>query len=242
MSNFITSLQQDLAALLAADETHAHIQVIREAARERAGGVSFEDAVNNATLGKVPVNGKVGLACLVFLPEGKPASRSNTGIVADFEITVRYVENPSLNSSAAHGTGMTCEDALVEGMLLIQNWTPLRGHTLTVEDFGKVPLDKQPSLWAWECTVLAHDSQAARPKCAKPSITAVEDVEGATVTLATTTAGAQLYYTLDGGLPTPADGTLYSEPFLLVTTKTVRAMAWLTNHLPSDCANEEVSP
>lgn len=237
--NFITGLQKDLASLLGADETHRNVQIIREAANDRAGGVVFENAVNQALMGKVPVNGKVGLACLIFCPEGKPLNRSNTGLVVDFEITVRYVCNTSLNASPNNGTGISCEDILVEGMLLIQNWTPLRGHTLTIEDFGKVNLDKQPELWAWECVVKAHDAQKARPKCSTPKIVAASDEAGTTITVTTATADAALYYSLDGTLPTPSTGILYGVPFELTAPATLRVMAWADGYLPSDCASLE---
>jgi hypothetical protein len=235
--NFITGLQKDIAALLGADETHRFVQIIREAASDRAGGVVFENAVNNALMGKVPVNGKVGLACLIFCPEGKPLNRSNTGLVVDFEITVRYVCNTSLNASPNNGTGISCEDILVEGMLLMQNWTPLRGHTLTIEDFGKVNLDKQPELWAWECVVKAHDAQQARPKCGLPRITPATDESGTTITVTTASADADLYYTLDGALPTPEVGIKYEVPFELTAPASLRVMAWQSGFLPSDCAS-----
>ena len=234
--NFITNLQKDIASLLAADETHQHVQVIREAANEGPGGNLFEDAWKKDLLGKVPVNGKSGLACLVFCPEGKPLQRSNAGLVVDFEIVVRYVCNTSLNFGPS-GTMVSCEDMLVEGMLLIQAWTPLRGHTLTIEDFGKVALADQPHLWAWECVVKAHDAQRARVKCGLPRITAAaEEDESQTVTL-TGTEGESMYYTLDGTLPTPSSGILYALPFNVTGSPTVRAMAWMPGLMPSDCAN-----
>lgn len=235
--NFITGLQRDLADVLAADETMQHVHVIREAARERSGGVTFEEAVNKALLGKVPVNGKLGLALLIFCPEGKPATRSNTGIVSDFEVVIRVVENTSLNASTDHGTGTSCEDALVEAMLIVQNWTPLRGHTLSVGEFYKVPLDNQPQLWAWEFIVNAHDAQTARPKCGLPRITGAEHGGGKTITITAPTAEARTFYTLDGSLPTPNAGILYEVPFDLTSSATIRAMSWLTGCLPSDCAS-----
>ncbi len=235
-SNFIAGLQRDLAALLTADETMQHVHVIREAARDRSGGVTFEDAVNKALLGKVPVNGKVGLALLIFCPEGTPAGRANTGLVSDFEIVIRVVENTALNTSPDHGTGTSCEDILVDAMLIVQNWTPLRGHTLRVEDFYKVPMEN-PALWAWEFIIAAHDAQAARSKCALPKITAAEDGGITTITLSGMTDESQTFYTLDGSLPTPPAGILYDVPFDLTGSATIRAMSWRTNYLPSDCAN-----
>jgi uncharacterized protein (DUF1800 family) len=47
------------------------------------------------------------------------------------------------------------------------------------------------------------------------------------VTLLTSTAGAQIRYTTDGSTPTRTTGTLYSGPFLLTSSKTVRAIAYL---------------
>ena len=239
MSNFITDLQRDIASLLAADETHHHVQVIREASRDKPGGVTFEKAVNDALEGKVPVHGKVGLACIIFCPEGKPLSRSNTGLVCDFEITVRYVEHSSLNASPTNGTGISCEDILVEGMLLLQNWTPLRGHTLTIEDFGKVNLDRQPHLWAWEFLIKGHDAQTARNKCGLPKITAAENEGGSIITITNPSADAPavVYYSLDGTLPTPETGIAYEAPIDLTASATIRAMAWAPGYMPSDCAN-----
>lgn len=45
------------------------------------------------------------------------------------------------------------------------------------------------------------------------------------ITLVSTTPGAQIRYTTDGSTPTPSTGTLYSGPFTLTSTATVRAIA-----------------
>lgn len=231
--NFITGLQKDMAAMLASDEALQHVNVIREAPRERSGGVVFEDAVNRALDTKTPTRGKVGLAVIIFSPEGKPETRANSGLTTNFEIPVRVVENPSLNTSKDHGVNVPCEDMLVEVMLLLQNWTPLRGHPLRVADFYKVTLDKQPHLWAWECLIEAKDHQTPRPKCGLPVI----DMSETIVTVTTATADARLFYSLDGSLPTPETGIEYESPFDLTSSATVRAMAYAPGYMPSDCAN-----
>lgn len=46
------------------------------------------------------------------------------------------------------------------------------------------------------------------------------------LTLATSTAGAQIRYTTDGSTPTSATGTLYGGPFLLSSSATVKAIAF----------------
>lgn len=219
--------------MLAADEMLHHVQVIREAARTGPGAMLFEQAVYEALAGQVPVNGKTGLAVLVFTPEGKPASRANSGLVVDLELVVRVVENKSINDDTALGTGISCEDMLLEVMLLLQMWTPLRGHPLTIDDFYKVPLKDQDHLWAWECVVKTEDAAKGRDKCSLPKFT-----EGdINLTITTATAEADIYYTLDGSLPTPAS-TLYEGPIETPFSQptTVRAMAWKDGHRPSDCA------
>ncbi len=48
-----------------------------------------------------------------------------------------------------------------------------------------------------------------------------------TVTLSATGNGALLRYTLDGSTPTPTTGTVYTAPFVVSSTTTVRALAYL---------------
>ncbi|MBC8076356.1 MAG: chitobiase/beta-hexosaminidase C-terminal domain-containing protein, partial [Chloroflexales bacterium] len=44
--------------------------------------------------------------------------------------------------------------------------------------------------------------------------------------LSSTVAGAKIRYTLDGSVPTPTAGTLYSAPIAVSTTTAVRALAY----------------
>ena len=65
------------------------------------------------------------------------------------------------------------------------------------------------------------------PSVAKPSITGETPFFGATtVTIACTTTGASIYYTLDGSEPS-ATSLAYTEPFSLNETDTVKAIAIL---------------
>jgi uncharacterized protein (DUF1800 family) len=48
------------------------------------------------------------------------------------------------------------------------------------------------------------------------------------ITLITTTPGAQIRYTTDGSTPTAGTGTLYSGPFTLTSTATLKAIAYKT--------------
>jgi hypothetical protein len=58
-----------------------------------------------------------------------------------------------------------------------------------------------------------------------------------TVSLSTTTAGATIRYTTDGSAPTESHGDVYTAPFTLSASDTVRAVAILTGWLPSPVAS-----
>lgn len=68
-------------------------------------------------------------------------------------------------------------------------------------------------------------SGAEAPAVAAPTISGETSfAEQTTVTLACTTEGAEIFYTTDGSEPTAAS-TKYTEPFVLTTTATVKAIA-----------------
>jgi len=51
--------------------------------------------------------------------------------------------------------------------------------------------------------------------------------------LTTTTAGASIYYTTNGAVPTPVSATPYTAPLIITGTTLLRAAAFLTNYVPS---------
>ena len=62
----------------------------------------------------------------------------------------------------------------------------------------------------------------------------------ATVTLSTSTQGADIYYTTDGSNPAATD-TLYTSPFLLTNSATVKARAFKKTYTPSTMASATFS-
>jgi hypothetical protein len=54
------------------------------------------------------------------------------------------------------------------------------------------------------------------------------------VEVTTDTAGATIYYTLDGTEPLPTNGSVYGGPLTVSTTTTLRAVAYLEGYEPSD--------
>lgn len=55
------------------------------------------------------------------------------------------------------------------------------------------------------------------------------------VSLTNNTVGASIRYTLDGSDPTPTSGTVYTGAIAVPSTRSIRARAFLSGHLPSPC-------
>lgn len=237
--NLIQNLHFDVADLLDADEKMQHVSVITERPRGMdPGSLLFNARVKKWLAGQVLKNGKGGLALLVSLPEGTPQARGHTGLAVDFEFTVRAIELPGINDQDNIGTKMSVEELLIEAMLILQAWVPVRGHPLRILDFGPVEIDEAPSARAWDFVVATHDGQQARDKCQLPKFPAGSP----NVEITTATAGASIYFTTDGTLPTSLNGTLYTTPIDVSGggVETIRAMAYKAGMMASDCARLDV--
>jgi len=79
------------------------------------------------------------------------------------------------------------------------------------------------------------------PQVATPVFTSTAAQNGAKiVTITTNTAGANIYYTLDGSTPT-STSSLYAAPFLVTSNVTVNAIAQAHGYLPSSVGSETFS-
>ena len=72
---------------------------------------------------------------------------------------------------------------------------------------------------------------------AAPTISGTTPFDGSTTVTITAETGASIYYTLDGTTPT-ASSTIYSAPFTLTATKTVKAVA-VKNNISSSVTTKE---
>jgi hypothetical protein len=83
------------------------------------------------------------------------------------------------------------------------------------------------------------ESVRSQPPVATPVATPAPGTYGGSVqvSLSTGTAGASIRYTLDGSNPTSTTGTLYSAPFTLSTSATVKAIAYKTGETNSAVMN-----
>ena len=77
---------------------------------------------------------------------------------------------------------------------------------------------------------------------AAPTITATNAQNGAVVvSLASTTSGATIYYTVDGSTPTTAS-QLYQAPFLVASNLTVKTIAAISGNVASNVVSQSFTP
>ena len=79
------------------------------------------------------------------------------------------------------------------------------------------------------CTsiVVTYTPSSGTPTCGTPTISPAEGTfyGSQEITITTSTAGASIYYTTDNSTPSSTNGTLYSAPFSIAETTTIKAIA-----------------
>ncbi len=148
-------------------------------------------------------------------------------IAANSTATANFTINSYTLSTATAGTGSgtvtTCAGSRVYNTAYTCTVTPAAGSSITSVTgcSGSGTTSYTGLMPASNCTVTATFAGTV----ATPIFSPVAGPYGAaqTVTLATSTSGASIYYTTDGTTPTTGS-TLYTVPFSVSTTQTVKAL------------------
>ena len=224
--------QLDIAALLDCDELFRFVPVRVDRARDEAEATMIQTEIENALAGLLDKGGRSGTAVLVMLPEGQVPEPNLPGPVLEIEVTVRCMENPLFSEALTTGSGVTAEQCALNVLSLIHRWTN-DGNPWRPDRRPLRSVDLKPGVICYDVVLLRSLGLPTRGRVARPLITDSESF----VTLTCATAGAEIYYTLDGRLPTPGSGSLYEAPVDIVGPAEIRAMAWKTGLMPSDCAS-----
>lgn len=226
-------LQQDIAARLTADAFFATVAIRREYADEAAGDALLTDQILAALNGAQLTGGKCGLAISISSAKGKPTHKNGPHLLQDLTFYIQVTEHKALNRAADIGTLIRADACRDKVMDLLHTWSFNGAQSVQVLSFEEDDL-KDADLRGWIIEIEATAQQPTRTeKCARPVITTAGNAH----TLTSGTAEASIYYTTDGSLPTPTNGTLYSAPFSTGSV-TIRAVATKSGLAASDTAQK----
>lgn len=227
----IETIQQECADFASGDPFFANIPIFTERTNDIAS--EFERA-----LGPVTVEGGKSGACITILtPTADCAFKDIGGPVFD-EIPLIWLiqENRQINEDPATGTNQSalsiCEKLCT---LFSLSFFPVAGNSPVsvlkptiqrgpTEDAGLVQYNVRMKCMAGLSVAVAQ--------VATPTIS----VTTGTYTLACSTPGAAMFYTLNGSQPGPRNGTLYTAPFTPATGHTLKVKAGLWGMLCSQTA------
>lgn len=177
--------------------------------------------------------GKRGLVLVVMPVEAEDAETEAPGPDMGVRVDVQVIEAIKLNRGTA-GTGIRAPRAAVLALNALHH--QVLGHkvALWAKDKPIVPV-KVPA--GSICRLVTLRSRASVPASQKVSAV-VAQADGSSLALTTTTAGATIYYTIDGSYPAPSNtaATEYESPLFDIAADTlVRAAAYAAGLNPSDC-------
>lgn len=234
MTDYV-QLQEDLYHLLLSAGTLADINVVQHRRLRLAAELEI------STLWQMPRNGKAGCGVLVNMPEVQVGHANLPGPEFVTTISFSVVEEPNLNF-APGGTQLSAEEVAQRVAELLHgyaggNW----GGALFAKGAVVTPdTDFPEGLLAYKVTLNLRLVRTQTARVATPTVSI--DGENLT-TLACATAGAAIYYTLDGSFPgsgNPA-ATLYSAPFTPEVGQELRWAAYLSGLLPSEAVHATVT-
>jgi chitobiase/beta-hexosaminidase-like protein len=223
MTSILVSIQQEIADRLSADPFFASIPVLVEQPRD----VSFELQSSIAAAGTYGV---------VLIPQASVSASTAPGPIFDpVEITVLVRENIPV-ASGPHALEVA-ETALA----LLHLYRPTTiNEVLSAAPHALQRVNERDTV-TYEIRVRTQACATyAVPQLDAPTISSAGTQSPQTVTLASSTTGAAIYYTKDGSQPAPRSPTsiLYTAPFTVNAPSLLRARAWLAGYVASVEARE----
>lgn len=197
--------QEDFAARLSADSYFADISVLLQRRGVTESDIETALSVLNEKLGKI------GAVVIVLKPALLSTDPDAPGPEYKVSLTVQVITQPLFNDDASTGTQKSTEAIAERVRLLLHRFTTLGGIYSFVAMQAETVAEGKDS---FSVTFTRRACDTAE-RCGLPLITPDEGAGSQEVTLSTATAGAAIYYTLDGSYPSSVneEATLYTAPF-----------------------------
>lgn len=226
-TTFLDDLQTDIEAVL--KNTPGLIDAV----------VSYQDDADieqKVARQLAPIKGsttaKPGLAVIVLPPEVSSAESNLPGPPMVVRVEVQCIEHNVINRSA-QGTRIPASGAAVRALNALHHRSLGENRFLYAAPNDPItPVRVRPGYTSFAAVLeLRAPGVAGDGRVLQVTVSESDD----TITLATATEGASIYYTTDGTYPTPTNGTLYTAPIVGPTIgETWRVAAYKTGLNPSD--------
>jgi hypothetical protein len=223
--NPLQQLQEDAVSYLLGNPATAVVGY--ETFRKQA----IESAVKNAIAAwTVRVPGKIGVYCMVLMPSFFAQDPNVPGIQGEVELTIRTFEDPKINN-----TDLSAEDVAMANLTWFGDGVIIAGLTeIYPDDQGPAlkPNYDYPGFLVYDTVLRGKLPQDYPGRTAQPTI---DDDDAGTVTLACSDDAADIFYTIDGKMPTPGKADQkYADPFIVPAGTVIRVLGWNPDLLPSN--------
>jgi hypothetical protein len=221
----LVSIQQQCADRILSDPFFANVPVLNERLKD------LNTEIATALAPVTGAGGKSGLAIVVLTPTANVHFENVFGpFFDDIRITVRVLENVTVNQDPTNGTNIPAAAAAEEICSLLHYFQPDSANGPVVSRRPGISLQDDPTNLVYLCRFRTSGGPVGTlPQSAAP----VAANNSGAITLTSATTGAAIFYTSDGSNPAPRNGVLYTAPFTPATGLTIKSRAWLAGYLAS---------
>jgi hypothetical protein len=224
MSSTLELDQDDMTARLMADATCGQVTVFSQRKGITENDVKTRLAALNQT------GGVVGLVLIVLMPKLLAQEANTPGAMYATRYSVQVIDWPAVRRQTTLGIQITAE-TMAERVRQILHFASFgRGQALFFDGMEPLPM-ADPNQISYAINFRKMGADTAVSKVATPTITPNGGAV-AEITLACSTSGAAIYYSVDGSYPSaiaaaasPATSTIYSVPFTPGAACTLRVAA-----------------
>lgn len=220
--------QEDMAARLQADSYFiAGIPVLIQRRGITESDVQIKISTANSQ------NGKIGSVAIVLMPTLTGDAPNSPGPRYWVTYPIQVIDWPSVRRSSPGGSGDSAEEICDRIRQIIHGISFRPGNSISFSSLKPVDVKDGQISYILYFKRLGFDKPPV--DCAAVGISPASGTGPLTVTLTCQTAGAAIYYTVDGTYPSSVNPTsqLYSGPFVAPQGSTVRAAASLSGYQQS---------
>lgn len=234
----------DLKARAEADPFYVNISLFVLRPRYTAAGAvadtasfaSIQTSINNALQCLVKKGGKGGAAVTFLMPMGDTDKPNISGPQMKFIYTARVQEHPIINWGP-EGVRLSAEEIALHTLQLF-HLSSLNGANSLAADASTLTAGEKDGFITYDVRLFQQGNLPAPAKVALPIISPSSGAVPQSVAITCGTAGAAIYYTLDGSYPSSANpaAELYSAPIAVAAAATLRAAAEKSGQQQSNVA------